>query len=125
MNEQKIRFLVNTWFDMPVAAPGFALILTWLFLAIPGPVKCLTIESPTMIVLFSVDTELGFDWFVVVVCSDLYVEFSFFQFILCVPFHILQSVEVESWITSDEGSQTDLNKLLLVSKSESVVFCFF
>ena len=58
------------------------------------------------------------DWFriwlfVVVTCSDLYVELVFFLFVSCIPFDILLSVEVESWMKSDEGSRIDLNKLLV------------
>ena len=72
-----------------------------------------------MITLFFVGTDLEFDLIVVVICSDLYVGLVFFLFISCIPFDILLSVEVESWITTDEGSRIDLNKLLLVSKSET------
>ena len=72
------------------------MILILFFFEIPGPVKCLTIESPTMITLFFVGTDLEFDLFVVVICSDLYVGLVFFLFISCIPFDILLSVEVES-----------------------------
>ena len=70
----------------------------------------LSIELQTMIKLFFVDTDLEFDLIVVVVCSDLYVGLVFLLFISCIPFDILLSVEVESWVTTDEGSRMDLNK---------------
>ena len=92
---------------------------------IPGPVKCLTIESPTMITLFFVGTDLEFDLIVVVICSDLYVGLVFFLFISCITFGILLSVDVEYWMTTDEGSRIDLKKLLLFSKSEAIIFCLF
>ena len=72
------------------------MILILLFFEIPGPVKCLTIESPTMITLFFVGADLGFDLLVVVICSDLYVRLVFSLFISCIPFDNLLSAEVES-----------------------------
>ena len=107
-----------------VLAPGFVLILIWFFFEIPWLVKYLTVEWPTKKTLFFVGTELGFGLFVVVICSDLYVGLVSFLFILCIPFDILLSVEVETWMTTDEGSQIDLNKVLLVSKNKSVIYLF-
>ena len=78
MNKQKIRFLSNTWLDIINISPGFVLILILSFFEIFWPVKCLTTESPTMITLFFVDTDLEFDLFMVVICSDSYVELVFF-----------------------------------------------
>ena len=71
------------------------MILILFFFEIPGPVKFITIESPTMITLFFVGTDLEFDLFVVVICSDLYVGLVFFLFISCITFGILLSVDVE------------------------------
>ena len=77
-----------------------------------------------MITLFFFGTDLGFDLFVVVISSGLYVGWVFFLFISCIPFGILLFVGVESWMTTDEGSWIDLNKPLLVSKSESIIFVY-
>ena len=43
-----------------------------------------------------VGTDVGFDLFAAVICCNLYVELVFLLFILCIPFDILLSVEVES-----------------------------
>ena len=116
---KKIQFLLNTWLDIInnifncCTRIGFVLIFALFFLEIPEPVKCLTIESLNMMTLVSVDTELGFDLFVVVFCSGLFVELVLFLFISCILFYIFLSVEVESWMASDERSQIDLNKLLI------------
>ena len=97
--------------------------LIWFFLEIPGPVIYLTIESSTMTILFSVGIDLGFGWSVVVISSDLCVELIFYYLFL---FHNdILYVYVKTWMTSHEGSRTDLNNLLLVSKIESIVFCLF
>ena len=72
------------------------MILTCFFLEILEPVKCLTKETPTEIILFFVSNDLRFDLFVVVIGSDLYVELVFFLFISCIPFDILLSGEKES-----------------------------
>ena len=97
MNKQKIRFLPNTWLDIinNIVAPGF-LILILFFFEISEPVRFLIIESPTMITLLFVGTDLEFDILVVVICSNLYVGLVFLLFISCMPFDNLQSVNVES-----------------------------
>ena len=76
-----------------------------------------------MIRLFFVCADLRFNLVVTVICFELYIEIV--SCISCILFDILLSAEVESWMGSDEGLLIDLNKLLLVSKSEAIVLFIF
>ena len=84
MKKQKVRFFSNTWLDIInnffSCCTTICFDLNEIFLGNSGTCQMFNYITPNMISLFFVGTDLRFNSFLVVICSDLYVELVFFYF---------------------------------------------
>ena len=84
MKKQKVRFFSNTWLDIInnffSCCTTICFDLNEIFLGNSGTCQMFNYITPNMISLLFVGTDLRFNSFLVVICSDLYVELVFFYF---------------------------------------------